>query len=341
VGFDVEGFDQLPYARTLAKKYDTEHHEEHVHLDPMEAIGRLVRQFDEPFADSSALACLRLCEAASRHVKVVLTGDGGDESFAGYNRYHAIQEAAPEAGRLRRVVAASVLATSGALFSPEAKYLKRFRATLATPLDQHKTHQELFSEWLANRLLTPPYRGSVEDGDEFDDLRRRATTQGWQPLEVAQYVDLRMYLPEDILAKVDRTSMAHGLECRVPLLDHSITEFSARLSADLKIRGSTRKYLLKRVAERYVPHELLYRPKMGFRVPIRRWFKRTLRDRAAGALRDGALVTQGILEADGLEWLLRSQRRPWIDFGSHLWALLFFEHWARRYLFDGRHVFDR
>lgn len=332
VAFEEDGFDQLPSARKLAKKYGTEHFEEHVRLDPMEAVARLVRHFDEPFADSSALACFRVCEVAGRHVNVVLTGDGGDETFAGYNRYQEILDAAQGTGALDRVIARGVLATSGALLSPEAKYLKRFRAKLATPLEQHEAHQVLFSDWLANRLLMPEYQEGAADHDCFDELRRRGHSQGWQPMEVAQYVDLRMYLPDDILAKVDRTSMAHSLECRVPILDHSITEFSAQLATNLKIKGGIRKYLLKKVAERYVPLELLYRPKMGFRVPIRRWFKRDLLDQTASMLLSGALVSHGIVNPAGLQWMIRRQRRPWIDFGSHLWALLFFEQWAREYL---------
>jgi len=151
-------------------------------------------------------------------------------------------------------------------------------------------------------------------------------------VDVAQYVDLQMYLPDDILTKVDRTSMACSLECRVPLLDHSITEFSAALAVGLKIRSGVRKYLLKRLAERYVPRELLYRPKMGFRVPIRRWFKRGLLDQTADLLMDGTLVESGIVDRAGLQWLLRAQRWPWMDFGSQLWALLWLEHWARVYL---------
>jgi asparagine synthase (glutamine-hydrolysing) len=185
---------------------------------------------------------------------------------------------------------------------------------------------------LTTRLLTPAYRQDTAGEDTFDQLRRHAFSRGWSPVEAAQYVDLRMYLPEDILTKVDRTSMACSLECRVPLLDHSISEFAATLAIDLKIRGDVRKYLLKRVAERYVPRELLYRPKMGFRIPIRRWFKRGLLQQTESLLLDGVLVSRGIFDQAGLRWMLRAQSRPWIDFGSQLWALLFLEQWARAYL---------
>lgn len=328
VGFEEAGFDQLPFARMLARKYGTQHFEEHVRLDPLEAVARLVRQFDEPFADSSALACLRVCEVASRHVKVVLTGDGGDETFAGYKRYQDVLDAQGIAGPWARAITRGILDTSDAMFSPEAKFLKRFRAKLVPPLERHEQHLVLFSRWLEEKLLSPGYRSGSDEHDIFAELRRRGVARGCGPMEAAQYVDLRMYLPDDILAKVDRTSMACSLECRVPILDHSITEFSARLAEGLKIRGGVRKYLLKKVAERYVPPELLYRPKMGFRVPIRRWFKRDLLDITARRLLDGVLISRGVLNADGVRWMVRQQRRPWIDFGSHLWALLFLEEWA-------------
>lgn len=332
VGFEEAGFDQLPFARVLAKKYGTEHYEEHVRLDPMEAVEKLVRQFDEPFADSSALACYRVCEAASRHVKVVLTGDGGDESFAGYGRYEEVLEAAADTGRLRRARNRAIVMSSGAIFSPEAKFLKRFRNASHGPLVQHEEHQVLCSDWLLGRLLTEPYRVGDRGEDIFAGHRAHAVSWGWPPVEIAQYVDLSMYLPDDILVKVDRTSMACSLECRVPILDHSVTELSARLDTSLKIRGGVRKYLLKKVAERYVPPELLYRPKMGFRIPVRRWFKRDLLGRLADLLEGGALESGGIVDPRGARWMIRHQRRPWIDFGSQLWALLFLEHWARAYL---------
>lgn len=329
VGFEEAGFDQLPYARTLAERYNTEHVEEVVRLDPMETVARLARQFDEPFADSSALACLRVCEVASKRVKVVLTGDGGDETFAGYNRYQEIVDAGTGPTTMEMLTARAIVATSSTLFSPEAKYLRRFRAKLLSPQEQHRVHQYLCSDWLCDKILSHDYRPAKRP-DLFDQLRQFAESRKWRPLQAAQSVDVATYLPEDILMKVDRTSMACSLECRVPLLDHRVTEFSARLSDDLKIRGGVRKYLLKKVAERHVPAELLYRPKMGFRIPIRRWFKRELLDQTADLLMDGSLVQRGILDRAGLKWMLNAQRRPWIDFGSQLWALLFMEQWARQ-----------
>lgn len=329
VGFKEQGFDQLPFARILAERYGTEHHEEHVELDPVVTVERMVRQFDEPFADSSALACLWVCETAAREVKVVLTGDGGDESFAGYRRYEDLAAAAHQPAWRRRLAGLSAVIPS-ALFSPEAKFARRLQLDALDPVAQHEERQVMCSRWLISRLLTERYQ-AIDDVDLFGE-HRACTGASWHEVDAAQYIDLRMYLPGDILTKVDRTSMACSLECRVPLLDHHVTEFSASLPIDLKVRGGVRKYLLKRLAERYVPHELLYRPKMGFRIPIRRWFKRDLLDRTAALLHEGVLVRREILDPAGLAWLFRVQRRAWMDFGSQLWGMLFLEHWARAFL---------
>ena len=333
VGFKEAGFDQLPFARKLAEKYGTEHFEEYVDLEPLDVVPTLVRHFDEPFADSSALACYRVCQVASREVKVALTGDGGDETFAGYNRYDELLTALGRDNPVQRTVNRGLFALGATVFSPEAKFLRRYRSRSCPPLRQHEERQVMCSRWLTRRLLG----GADEPGDGqniFDDYRRIGVARQWGPVDVAQYVDSRMYLPGDILTKVDRTSMACSLECRVPLLDHCVTEFSAALPMELKIHNGVRKYLLKRVAERYVPKELLYRQKMGFRVPIRRWFKRGLLDRTAELLLNGTLVARSVLDPAGVKWILRNQRRPWMNFASHLWALLCLEYWARAHL-DG------
>jgi asparagine synthase (glutamine-hydrolysing) len=331
VGFHEEGFDQLPFARVLAKRYNTDHYEEYVDFDPMTAVPKLVRHFDQPFADSSALACYRVCEVASRHVKVALTGDGGDETFAGYRRYADLLHASEHETLCGRAMRGAVYAAGAAIFSPEAKFLSRYRGGFGPALEQYKQREIMCTDWLIDRLLTEPYRHERHgsDGDLFDEQLQSALSRGWSDVDAAQYTDSRLYLPGDILAKVDRTSMAWSLECRVPLLDHSITAFGAGLSLDLKIRDGVPKYLLKRVAERYVPHELLYRKKRGFRIPIRRWFKRGLLDETAKLLLEGELVARGILDPAGIRWVVRNQRRPWINLYSALWALLFLEHWAR------------
>lgn len=342
VGFREAGFDQLPYARRVAEAYGTEHTEELVELDPMAAAARVAEQFDEPFADSSALASHRVCEVAARHVKVVLTGDGGDETFAGYRRYEDVLSAAtePRDGVLaagRRMVRAATYPLAAGLFSREAKFVRRARLAMLGAEEAHQERQTLFSRWLIQRILPGHGAGDSTRGDEaFERLRAEAAARPWSPMERAQWIDLRMYLPGDILTKVDRTSMACSLECRVPLLDHAVTELSARIAPELKVRSGVRKYLLKKLAERYVPRELLYRPKMGFRVPVRRWMKRGLLGETERLLLDGILVGRGILDQGGLRWVFRNQRRPWVDFGSQLWALLCLEQWARRWWDHGR-----
>jgi asparagine synthase (glutamine-hydrolysing) len=254
--------------------------------------------------------------------------------FAGYRRYAELLTRTSGDGFLGRSVRRAAATMGAALFSPEAKFLARLRACGEEPLRRYAEREIMCSRWLTDRLLAPPYRATGADDDLFAETLAAAESRHWPVVEAAQYADLRTYLPGDILRKVDRTSMAWSLECRPPLLDRSVTELAASLSTDLKIRDGVGKYILKRVAGRYVPPELLDRKKRGFRVPIRRWLKRDLLDRTAELLQDGELVSRGILDAAGVRWVLRQQRRPWMNLASCLWALLFLEHWARIYL-DG------
>lgn len=334
VGFREPGFDQLPYAQRLAQACGTEHHEEYVEVDPLKTLPRLVRCFDQPFADSSALACLAVCEVAARHVKVALTGDGGDETFAGYQRYQDLLDWSARDGAAGRLWRRAGYGAASLVFTPEAKFLRRARAACLPPLQRYEEAEAMCGAWLARRLLgesAPP----ACDSDERATLLQAVRSHGWPPVETMQYVDARTYLPGDILRKLDGTSMSCSLECRVPLLDHHVAELSAALDTRLKIRGGVGKYLLKKVAERYVPHELLYRKKRGFRVPIRRWFKGELLARCAPMLLEGTLVERGLVTRAGIRWVLSAQRRPWMNLSSLLWALLFAECWAREQLVAG------
>lgn len=331
VGFHEPGFDQLPHARRLAQQCGTEHHEVYVDVDPLAAVPKLVRHFDQPFADSSALACYYVCEVAARHVKVALTGDGGDETFAGYRRYHDALDAATRDTAWRRGLASITYAAGSVPFSPEAKFLHRTRAASYRCLADYEQRERMCTDWLIQRLLGGAYRTTAEE-DLVAARRGVAAAHDWSPADQTQYMDLHTYLPGDILPKVDRTSMAWSLECRPPLLDHTVTELALRLHTDLRGGTGEGKYILKKLAERYVPRELIYRKKRGFRVPIRRWFKRELLEHTATLLEHGLLVERGILEPAGVRWVIRAQRRPWMNLSSCLWALLFMEHWARAYL---------
>lgn len=328
VGFNEPGFDQLPAARVLADKYKTDHHELRYDVDPLALLPALVRCFDQPFGDSSALACYGVCAMAAEHVKVALTGDGGDETFAGYRRYADLLAWADADRPMQRAMNRLLFGAGSAILSPEAKPLKRARSAALPPLERYADLELTCTDWLMRRLLTERYAAG-HDETHYARSFAHAAKRGLSPLDTVQHADLNGYLPGDILRKVDRTSMAHSLECRVPLLDHHVTEFAATLAPALKSRDGVGKYILKKVAERYVPHELLYAKKRGFRVPIRRWFKGDLLDASAALLRDGTLVADGVLDARGVDWLLRAQRRSWMNLSSLLWSLLFLEHWAR------------
>ncbi len=327
VGFREPGFDQLPEARQLAQHCRTSHYEELVDLDPIAAAEPLARCYDQPFGDSSALACYAVCRSAARRVKVALTGDGGDETFAGYQRYAALFADTARPSALARGANTALFGAGAVLFSPEAKFLRRARAARHRPAEAYEDAERTCSEWLIDRLIGRAGGGEPRDGREA--LRAELCASQLSTLDLVQTLDARTYLPGDILRKVDGASMAWSLECRVPLLDASIVEFSASLPPALRRKNNVAKFLLKKVAEKYVPLELIYRKKRGFRVPIRRWLKGDLLDRIRPELLSGEAVRRGILSANGVRWVLAAQRRPWMNLSSCLWCLWMLEQWAR------------
>lgn len=325
VSFREQGFDQLPYARHLAAHSGTEHHEEYADLDPRAAAPRLAECFDQPYADSSALACYVVCESAARQVRVALTGDGGDEVFCGYQRHLDMLRPAPRGG----LAGGAAYGALAAAFSPEAKFLRRMRAARLDPLEAYDDRERTCGAWLAARLVGTHTAPALPPALAPLVVDRWAARQS-DPVAAVQYRDLRHYLPGDILPKVDRTSMAHGLECRPPLLDHLLVEFALMIPPAQQLTGAEPKYLLKKLAERYVPHDLLYRKKRGFRVPIRRWLKGGLLEQVQRDLLGGRCVERGLLDPAGLRWVFAAQRRPWFNLSSLIWALWMMEHWARR-----------
>lgn len=337
VSFREQGFDQLPFARTLAAHCGTQHHEEYADLDPRAFARTAADCFDQPFGDSSALACHAVCATAARKVRVALTGDGGDEVFCGYQRHLAMQDERA-AARPATFAQRQLYRALAAGFSPEARFLRRLRAEQCTdPAQAYDDRERTCGLWLLRRLVPDDPRPAAAPAwlrplkvDRWRGaalLGARGLGADW--VRAVQHRDLTEYLPGDILQKVDRTSMAHGLECRPPLLDHHVVEFAMRVPAAMHITGGEPKYLLKKLAERYVPPELLYRKKRGFRVPIRRWFKAGLLDEAARDLRHGVCVERGLLDRRAVEWVLRRQRLPWFNLSSLLWSLWLLEHWAR------------
>ncbi|MCR2833695.1 XrtA/PEP-CTERM system amidotransferase [Parerythrobacter lacustris] len=332
IGFDVAALDETAYADQVARLFHTDHRSRQVDPDDFGAIDTLAGMFDEPFADASALPTWRVSQLARETVTVALSGDGADEAFAGYRRqvFHAREEQAravlpqalrgPVFGGLGKVWpkadwAPRPLRAKSTLLSLAGEGEAGYAAALAvtTPMQRGAIYSQRFAKGLGG------YRGE----QPFIDLMRKApATSG---LDRAQYADLKFWLPGDILTKVDRTSMAVSLEAREPLLDHRLIEFAAGLPHRLRIRGSQGKWLLKHTMERYLPEDILYRPKQGFVTPISHWFRGPLAGEAR-ALADSSLaVRAGWFERGSVARIAEQHIAGTSDHGRLLWQLVMLE----------------
>lgn len=336
IAFDEAGFDESEHAARVARHCGTEHHVERVRPDDLCLVDELAGLYDEPFADSSALPTWKVCELARRHVTVALSGDGGDECYAGYRRYrwHMREE------RVRRLLP---LALRRALFGPLGRaYPKLDRAP--RPLRAKTTLQALARDSLEayfenfallpaplrRRLASERLRRRLAGYRALEVMRAHAAEAPEHPLSRVQYVDLMTYLPGDILTKVDRASMAHALEVRVPVLDHRLVEWACSLPPELKLRGMEGKWILKKAMEPWLPHEILYRPKMGFAVPLARWFRGPLRDRVRAALLGPVLGDAGLVDRATVAALVDDHLAGRRDHSAAIWALLMLEAFLRR-----------
>ncbi|MDE2196486.1 MAG: amidotransferase 1, exosortase A system-associated, partial [Gammaproteobacteria bacterium] len=300
IGFDHGGFDESAYARRVASHLGTRHFEERVSAQDHALLDALAGIYDEPFADSSALPTYRVCQLARKHVKVALSGDGGDENFAGYRRYrwHWFESRIRE--RLPPAIRRPVFGLLGRCY-PKADWAPRlFRAKTTLQALARETVEAYFHsvsfvpEAIRRRLYSDTFRRELQGYTALEVFRAhagRAPTD--HPLLLAQYLDFKTYLPGDILTKVDRASMAHSLEVRVPLLDHRLVEWASGLPPGLKLRGGQGKFILKKTLEPDLPREILYRPKMGFSVPLAAWLRGPLAARLREALMTGAVAQCG------------------------------------------------
>ena len=340
IGFHEEAYNEAVHAKAVAAHLGTEHTELYVSADQARAvIPELPAIYDEPFADSSQIPTFLVSRMTREHVTVALSGDGGDELFAGYNRYlqgaaiARTMSLAPQAVRqmLARALVTLTPASWDQIFSlvpasrrPRLAGDKVHKLAGVLGEDEVGFYRQLISQWDGAWSLV---KGATREHDILDDklLRRRIGGH----VEWMQYLDTLTYLPDDILTKVDRASMAVSLEARVPMLDHRVVEFAWRLPKRFKIRNGEGKWLLRQVLGRHVPKRLVERPKMGFGVPIDDWLRGPLKDWAEDLLEPGAMDQVGLLETEPIRQKWRehqSGRRNWQYF---LWNVLMFEAWRR------------
>ncbi|MXO59532.1 amidotransferase 1, exosortase A system-associated [Altererythrobacter salegens] len=337
IGFDVAAHDETAYADEIARLFDTNHRKRTVSADQFDAIDDLAAMFDEPFADASALPTWRVCQLARETVTVALSGDGADEAFAGYRRqvFHAHEEQARRwiPGSVRR----SLLGPLGAAYpkadwAPRPLRLKTTLLSLAgsgaegyasalstTPQD---LRQSLYSADFARGIAG--YRAE----DRLVEVMQRAPARSG--LDRAQYADLMFWLPGDILTKVDRTSMAVSLEAREPLLDHRLLEFAATLPESVRIRGRQGKWLLKKAMRRYLPEDILYRPKQGFVTPIAEWLCGPLAGEAQAIASSAALARTGWLDSRKVAGIAEAHIAGKSDHSRLLWQLIMLDRSLRK-----------
>ncbi|HSQ61199.1 MAG TPA: XrtA/PEP-CTERM system amidotransferase [Acidobacteriota bacterium] len=338
IGFREAAYDELPYAREVARAFGADAYERVVDADAAQILERLAWHYDEPFADSSMVPTYYVSQVARERVVVCLSGDGGDENFAGYRRmrYDLLENRIR--ARLPGPIRRGVLAPLARLY-PKADWLPRpLRAkTLLTNLTldperaYHNTMRWMTPE-MKRALYRPEVRAAVGDHDAFDVMGRYfRRSEGWHPLSRIQYVDIKTYLVDDILTKVDRASMAHSLEVRVPLLDHRFMETAAAIPADWKLRGGEGKWIFKRALRGLVPDEVLTRRKMGFSIPLAEWFRGPLRASFESSVLGGDAFGATLFEAAALRRLWGEHQSGARDHAYVLWSLLMLEHWGRRF----------
>jgi asparagine synthase (glutamine-hydrolysing) len=332
ISFTDPAFDESAFARQVAQRYETRHFSECVDSDDFSLIDVLARTYDEPYADSSALPTYRVCQLARRHVTVALSGDGGDESFAGYRRYrlHAMEE------RLRSALPLSVRRPAFGLLGriyPKADWAPQvfrakstFQALARNSVDAYFHSVSVMNDEMRGRLYSNAFKARLGGYSAAEVFRGHAARAGTNDgIALAQYLDLKTYLIGDINTKVDRASMAHALEVREPLMDHPLVEWLASLPTSLKVRGQDGKHLLKKTMEPHLPRDVLYRRKMGFSVPLARWFRGPLKARVRDAILGTELAETGFFREEYLRHLLDAHQSGARDYSSPLWSLLMFQ----------------
>jgi asparagine synthase (glutamine-hydrolysing) len=336
IGFEEQEYDESAFARKVSEQFNTDHHEQIVRPNALDVLNKLVWHYDEPFADSSAIPTYYVSQVARRYVTVALGGDGGDENFAGYRRYYFDHMENQMRGFIPAPIRSAVFGPLGRLY-PALAWAPRFLRAKATfqslarsPLEGYFNSISIFRPGEKSNLFTKDFRQSLHGYDAIDVLHQyydRADTPDL--LSRIQYVDMKTYLTDDILAKVDRASMAVSLEVRAPLLDHKLMETVATIPSSLKLAGREGKYIFKKAMAPMLKSEILDRRKQGFAVPLDRWFRQDLKDLTYEALFS---TDDGILDRPFLKKIWDQHQKGTYDRSAHLWSVLMFRKWREAFL---------
>jgi asparagine synthase (glutamine-hydrolysing) len=337
ISFNDRDYDESEYADQVARQYNTRHQSETVDNNDYGLVDTLAGLYDEPYADSSAIPTYRVCELARKRVTVALSGDGGDENFAGYRRYRATLAEQ----RVRKALPASL---SGPVFGflgsvyPKADWAPRmfrakttFEALSRDLVDGYFHGASVLPDRVRDQLFSDSFRSELQGYRAIEVMRGHAANAPTDdPLSLVQYLDMKTYLPGDILTKVDRASMAHALEVRVPLLDHQFVEWASSVPSSLKLKGGEGKYILKKALEPHLSHDILYRKKMGFAIPLAQWLRGPLREQVRSAVLNPTLLDTGIFNAKFLSQMVDQHHSGAHDHALPLWSVLMFDAFLRK-----------
>ncbi len=338
IGFRDAAFNELEYVEQVVEQYATEHHQQVMEADAVELLDKLVWFYDEPFADSSAIPTYLVSQMTRERVTVALSGDGGDENFAGYRRYYfdvlenRLRNLFPDIFRTTCIAALARIYPK-ADWLPQVFRAKTLLSNLAmSPLRGYYNSMSWFSSY-GNTLFTNSFRNEIKEYDSsslFIDHGNNCDSD--DPLSRIQYIDIKTYLVDDILTKVDRASMANSLEVRVPLLDHEFMELAATMPSTFKLRGREGKYILKKALEPLLPDSILYRRKMGFSIPLASWMRNDLKELFEDTVLSPSSSVNDYLEDQIVKEIWNQHQSGMRDYAAELWSILFFTIWNGNFL---------
>lgn len=336
IAFDDPAYDESAFAAQVARQYRTHHHTETVDKDDYGLIDTLAQLYDEPYADSSAIPTYRVCQLARKRVTVALSGDGGDENFAGYRRYRYAMAEQSVRSVLPLALRKPLFGLLGKYY-PKADWAPRmFRAkttfeALSRDLVEGYFHGvSILPDRVRDQLFSDKFRRDLQGYRAIEVMRGHAANAPTDdPLSLVQYLDLKTYLPGDILTKVDRASMAHALEVRVPLLDHKFVEWVSGLPSSIKLKSGEGKHIFKTSLKPHLSNDILYRTKMGFSIPLAAWLRGPLREKVRAAVLNPALLDTGIFNESTLKQMVDQHQSGMKDHSVSLWSVLMFDAFLR------------
>ncbi|WP_339863510.1 XrtA/PEP-CTERM system amidotransferase [Paremcibacter congregatus] len=337
IGFSEKSYNEADYAQRVAERYKTNHWSRMVDPGDYSLVNKLIDIYDEPYADSSALPTYRVCELAREKVIVALSGDGGDENLAGYRRYQLQMFEQKLRGVFPDALRKPVFGTLGKLY-PKADWAPRMFRAKTTFQGLARDHVESYFHGVSilkgdmrSQLFSDGLKNDLQGYNTLDLFNKYGGMSGsTDPLSILQYIDMKTYLVGDILTKVDRASMANSMEVRVPLLDHKLVEWIATLPSDFKLHNGEGKYIFKKSLEGRLPNDILYRPKMGFGVPLGKWFRNELKQDIQQSVLSDRMLDSGYFNADYLNHLVSQHQSGLRDYSAPLWTLMMFDQFLAR-----------